>query len=289
MTAPVSAQRPTTRQDTAAARAQIVILGDGTPVISAERSGTSVGIVVRGTLYIFDAGPGVIRRIFEAQQRLEGVTIQRFGPVFITHLHSDHTLGLPELLYYAREPHEPFRLYGPPGLANMMTHLLAAFGEDRTIRVTGLEHADSVRWAVHTSEVTSGTVYQDSNVKVTAFEVLHGSWPHALGYRVDAPGRTIVLSGDTRPSAAVIAACNGCDVLLHEVSADVPGATEWNTYNHQFHTTPAELGDVARRAHPKLLVMYHQVFAGQSRVDFVRQVGATFEGPVVSARDLDVY
>jgi ribonuclease Z len=267
-----------------------VILGDGTPVISADRSGTCVGIVVRGTLYIFDAGPGVIRRIFEARQRLKDVTITRYGPVFITHLHSDHTLGIPELLYYARQPHEPFHIYGPPGISAMMTHLLAAYSEDRTIRVTGLEHADSVRWAVRPTEITSGVAYRDSNITVTAFEVPHGSWPHALGYRIDTPDRSIVLSGDTRPSDAVVSACNGCDFLLHEVSADAPGDLRWNTYNHQFHTRPTELGDIARRAHPKFLVMYHQVFGDDdSRLDFIRQVNATFTGPIISARDLDVY
>jgi ribonuclease BN (tRNA processing enzyme) len=272
-----------------APRSAIIVLGDGTPVISADRSGTSIGIVVRGTIYIFDAGPGVIRRVFEARQRIREAPITRFGPVFVTHLHSDHTLGLAELLYYARQPHEPFAVFGPPGLKNMMTHILAAFAEDREIRVNGLEHADSMRWVVHPSESTGGVVYRDSNVAVQAFEVPHGSWPHALGYRIETPDRVIVLSGDTRPSEAVVQACNGCDVLLHEVSADAPDDRAWKTYNDQFHTTPAALGQIAQRAQPKLLIMYHQVFGDDSRATLIRQVAATFHGPIISARDLDVY
>ena len=106
----------------------IVILGDGTPLLSADRSGTSIGIVVRGTLYVFDAGPAVLRRIQETRERLR-LGIQRLGPVFVTHLHSDHTLGLPELLYYPDAP--SLRVYGPPGIRNMLRHLQEAWADDR--------------------------------------------------------------------------------------------------------------------------------------------------------------
>ena len=104
------------QQPTPPVRSSIVILGDGTPILSADRSGTSIGIVVRGTLYVFDAGPGVLRRIHEARERLR-LGIQRLGPVFVTHLHSDHTLGLPELLYYPFAP--ALYVYGPPGITTI--------------------------------------------------------------------------------------------------------------------------------------------------------------------------
>src|SRR5205085_7870801 len=112
-------------------RSAVVVLGDGTPLLSADRSGTSIGVVVRGTIYVFDAGPGVLRRLFEAQQRL-GLGIVALGPVFVTHLHSDHTLGLPELLYRPGMP--SLRVYGPPGIQKMLNSILDAWAEDRQVR-----------------------------------------------------------------------------------------------------------------------------------------------------------
>lgn len=269
----------------------VLILGDG-PLISAERSGTSIGVVVRGTLYVVDAGPGVLRRVFEARQRLPQLGVQRLGPVFITHLHSDHTLGLPELLYYPGSDH--LRVYGPPGLREMMARIAEAWGADREIRAHSSMSVDNaLARTVNAAEVverTSGVVYQDSNVKVIAFEVAHGDWPHALGYRVETSDRVIVISGDTRPSDAVVNACDGCDVLVHAVydgEAKLSGGD--SLYFRRFHTSALELGLLARRARPRLVVMYHQIFMGKLPADLVRQVAAGFQGPVMSARDLDVY
>src|SRR5512133_2209561 len=141
----------------------IVILGDGTPLLSADRSGTSIGIVVRGTLYVFDAGPGVLRRIQETRERLR-LGIQRLGPVFVTHLHSDHTLGLPELLYYPDAPSLP--VYGPPGIGNMLRHLQEAWADDRQIRSSsGMPSDQRLAETVNAAtagEVTTGRVYADS-------------------------------------------------------------------------------------------------------------------------------
>jgi ribonuclease BN (tRNA processing enzyme) len=265
-------------------RSSILILGTGTPGITAERSGTSIGIIVRGTVYIFDAGPGVERRMLEARAKASN-RIDHFGPVFISHLHSDHTLGLPAMLYYERERNQPFTLFGPPGLKNMMDHILAAYAEDRDIRMKGLEHAPAVRWETKVTEVTSGVVFQDANVTVKAFEVPHGNWEHALGYRIDAPDRSIVISGDTRPSEALVNACNGCDVLLHEIGDRSMGPSP--EYMAQFHTSPAELGDIASRAKPKLLLLYHS--AVRSQTDALREIGNGFHGPAVFVRDLDVF
>ncbi len=278
-------------QASSPARSAIVILGDGTPLLSADRSGTSIGVVVRGTLYVFDAGPGVLRRVFEARERL-GLGIGRLGPVFITHLHSDHTLGLPELLYYPSAP--ALRVFGPPGIKQMVQRLQEAWAEDRRIRSSsGMPSDQAVAQSVNTAaaeEVGSGNIYSDSNITVTSFGVSHGSWEHALCYRIRTADRVIVISGDTRPSDAVVDACNGCDVLLHAV---YDGESSLNvadsSYFSRFHTSAQELAAVAIRARPRLLILYHQIFMGKRPADLVRQVNATFKGPVLSARDLDVY
>jgi ribonuclease BN (tRNA processing enzyme) len=275
----------------APARSAIVILGDGTPLLSAERSGTSIGIVIRGTLYIFDAGPGVLRRIQEARERL-GLGIQRQGPVFLTHLHSDHTLGVPELLYYPDAP--SLLLFGPPGIHAFLTHLQEAWTEDRHIRSSsGMPSDQRIAervTAATTREVKTGVVYADSNLTVKAFPVPHGTWQHAFGYRIEAPDRVIVISGDTRPSEGVVEACGGCDVLLHAVynaENSLTGAD--SLYFGRFHTNTRELADLATRARPGVLILYHQIFMGKRPADLVRQVSARFRGPVISARDLDVY
>jgi ribonuclease Z len=265
-------------------KSAILILGSGAPGITADRSGTGIGIIVRGTLYTFDAGPGIERRILEAQAR-SNVKISRFGPVFITHLHSDHTLGLPAMLYYGRERDQPFSLFGPPGLKNMMDHIVAAYAEDREIRISGLEHAAPVKWETKVTEVTSGTVFTDSNITVKAFEVQHGNWKHALGFRIDTPDRSIVISGDTRPSEAIVQACGGCDVLLHEIGSPSAGPPN---YMKEFHTSPSELAEIASRAKPRLLLLYHPVIR-KPPAEIVREVMEGFHGPVIFARDLDIY
>jgi ribonuclease BN (tRNA processing enzyme) len=135
-------------------------------------------------------------------------------------------------------------------------------------------------------------VYRDSNVTVTAFEVHHGKWEHAFGYRFQTRDRTIVLSGDTRPTDAVVEACNGCDVLVHEVySAErfKARSPEWQRYHAAYHTSTDELAVIATRAHPKLLVLYHQLYWGDDDAALLRQVRAHYAGQVVSAHDLGVY
>jgi ribonuclease BN (tRNA processing enzyme) len=292
--APLLIAQVSPTQAPSAPAAQILMLGTGTPIIDAAHSGNSIGILVRGALYIFDAGPGVERRMLEAVAR--GTKIDTIPAVFITHLHSDHTLGLPALVYYhganaAFRGGGPMNVYGPPGIAAMMQNINAAWAEDREIRTQtgGVAVSRQVRGA----DVAAGIIYRDSNIVVKAFEVPHGSWPHAFGYRVEAAGRTIVISGDTRPSDAIARECAGCDVLLHEVYSAVgfpKVPARMQPYHAAAHTSTYELADIATKAKPKLLVLYHQLyFGGATDDDLVREVSSKYNGKVVSARDLDVY
>jgi ribonuclease Z len=281
-------------QPSTAGRAQVLILGTGTPVIDAAHSGNSIGILVNGALYIFDAGPGVERRMLEAVAK--GTKIDTIPAVFITHLHSDHTLGLPALVYY-HGPNAVYRgggaltVYGPPGISAMMQNINAAWADDRAARTQ--VRGDSPSWQVRGAEITAGFVYRDSNVVVKAFEVPHPPWPHAFGYRVETRDRVIVISGDTRPSDAIARECAGCDVLLHEVysAVAVPKMTaQMQRYLPTAHTSTYELADIAAKAKPKLLVFYHQLYlGGASDDDLVREVRSRYNGRVVSARDLEWY
>jgi ribonuclease BN (tRNA processing enzyme) len=278
-----------------AIRTQVVVLGTGTPEPYPDRSGPAVAIVVNGAAYLVDCGPGVVRRAEAAEQNgIKALNVKNLNIVFITHLHSDHTLGYPDLIFTPWVLHRgaPLQAYGPRGLRHMTDHILKAWREDIRVRTTGLEEADRIGYKVEVHEISPGVVYQDQNVKVTAFPVRHGSWKQAFGYRFDTADRSIVLSGDTAPTDAVVKACNGCDVLLHEVY-NIKGAEmreeHWKEYFAAFHTSPQQLGEIATRAHPKLLVLYHQVLEHLPEQDLIEQVGHYYKGKFVSAHDLGAY
>jgi ribonuclease Z len=189
------------------------------------------------------------------------------------------------------------QVFGPPGLKAMTDHLLAAWAEDIRIRTTGLERerAEDVAVAVH--EIGPGVVYDSGGVRVTAIPVQHAEWAHAYGYRVDTPTRSIVISGDTRPSEALVEGARGVDVLIHEVYAASRLAPEtrlggdaWPTYMHASHTSNVELGALAARIRPKLLILTHLIRMGASDDELLAGIRAGgFTGRTVIGRDLDRY
>lgn len=284
---------------TVAARAQrseLVMLGTGTPNDDPERSGPAVAVVVDGQVYLVDAGPGVVRRAAVARAKgLAAFSATALLRVFLTHLHSDHTLGLPDLMFspWVLERKVPLDVYGPRGTADMTAHLEAAWRDDIAVRLYGLEPQHTRNYRAVTHEIAPGVVYRDDRVTVRAIPVTHGSWPQAFAYRFDTPDRRFVISGDTVASDAIAAACDGCDVLVHEVYSAERFTTrpaEWQTYHKAFHTSTTELAAVATKARPKLLVLYHQLFWGTTDDGLLREMAAAgYAGRVVSARDVDVY
>jgi ribonuclease BN (tRNA processing enzyme) len=272
------------------------MLGTGTPNADPERSGPAVAIVVDGEAYLVDAGPGVVRRAAAAQRSgISALAAERLRRVFVTHLHSDHTLGLPDLVFtpWVLERSVPLQVFGPPGIAEMTRHISAAWNEDIRNRIDGLEPANETGYRVSATEVRPGIVYKDSLVTVSAFAVPHGDWQVSFGYRFETPDRVIVVSGDTRASDAVVEACQGCDVLVHEVFSATQFRTrppEWQHYHARAHTSTTELAAIAMRARPRLLVLYHQLYWGITDADLVAELRAAgYTGRVESARDLGVY
>jgi len=286
-----------TRVETAGPhRARLVLLGTGTPNADPERSGPAVAIVCNDRSYLVDAGPGVVRRAAAAAARhdIAALRPEQLRRVFVTHLHSDHTLGLADLIFapWVLGRDVPLEVYGPPGTRAMCEHLLAAYDEDVRVRLDGLEPANSGGCKATPHEVMPGEVYRDENVRVIAFAVKHGSWPHAYGYRFETADRVIVVSGDTAPCESLEVHARGCDILVHEVYSDAGFATrspEWQRYHAAFHTSARQLGQIATQARPGLLVLYHQLFWGTSEQALVEEVRGTYRGPVVSGKDLDVY
>jgi ribonuclease BN (tRNA processing enzyme) len=274
--------------------AVIITLGTGTPVPNPDRSGPATAVIIGRRVLLFDAGPGIMRRIAAAGLPIDGVTA-----AFITHLHSDHTLGLPDLMLtsWVMGRSTPMRLTGPPGLRRMTDLVLAAWAEDTVVRVNGLERGRPGGYRLDVREISEGVVYDSADVKVTAVKVPHGEWEHAFAYRVDAAGRSIVISGDTRPSEALARAARGVDVLVHEVYPETrvapenrPGGEFWPRYLREVHTSDVELGRIAASAQPRVLLLTHVIFMGASEEEIlagIRRGG--FTGRVIFAKDLARY
>jgi ribonuclease BN (tRNA processing enzyme) len=282
---------------TAACSTQVVLLGTGTPNPDPERSGPCVAVVVRGRAYLFDCGTGLVRRAAAAaRQGITALVPRTLDIVFITHLHSDHTLGLADLILtpWVMERRVPLQVYGPPGIQAMTDHLLAAYADDIRIRLDGLEPDKHEGYGVEAHEIQPGIVYRDTNLTVKAFAVRHANYEpdHAMGFRVETPDRVVVISGDTTPCEAVVENCAGCDVLVHEVYSSHGFRTRspaWQRYHASAHTSTEELAALASRARPRLLVLYHQLHMGTPDDELVEEVRQAYDGEVVSGRDLDVY
>ena len=293
----LSKSRSTTRRRAARRKASgttLVMLGTGMPRPDPECFGPATAVVVDGRVFLFDAGAGVMRRMAAA-----GLSIRGPEAVFITHLHSDHTLGLPDLILttWVMGRRTPLQAYGPVGLKKMTRYILKAWQEDIQVRIEGLEQQTTTGYKVAVHEFDAGVVYDQDGVRITAIPVLHGCWKQAYGFRIDTPNRSIVISGDTVPTNTILEAARGVDVLVHEVypSSQVApelreGGGEWPSYMREFHTSDLELGMLAAQAQPKLLVLHHIVRQGQNDEELLAAIRAGgFAGAVVVAKDLDRY
>ncbi len=289
--APLREGRPT-RRSAQTSRTTIVMLGSGTPIPDPDRSGPAVAIVVDSVAYLFDAGTGVVRRAAAASRDgVPGLRAQQLGRVFLTHLHSDHTMGLNDVIFtpWIQGRDAPLHIYGPPGTKRLVHGILDGNDEDIRERIASAGGPSANGWKAVVHEVAEGTVYEDERISVRAFGVPHSAWKHAFGYRITTPDRTIVISGDARANPAIARECNGCDVLIHEVYSDsgfrtIPARRQ--PYHAQAHTSAMQLGAIATVAKPGLLVLYHQLYFGATDERLLSEVRSTFSGKVVSAKDL---
>jgi ribonuclease Z len=273
----------------------LVMLGTGTPNPEPERSGPALAIVAGGQPYLVDCGPGIVRRAAAAELAgISALAMPKLTKLFVTHLHSDHTAGYADIILtpWVLDREQPLEVFGPPGIGSMTNHILAAYAEDIDIRIHGSQPQNATGIRVNAHEIEPGEIYRDDNVTVTAFPVVHGDWRHAFGYRFEAADRSIVVTGDTVPTEAVVEACNGCDILVHEVYAKTGldrRPADWQAYYRDTHTSGIELGEIAAKANPKLLVLYHQLLSGATEAELMAEIRRSFDGPVAFAKDLDVY
>jgi len=297
---------------------KVVLLGTGTPVPDPDRSGPATAIVVGDSAYLIDFGPGVVRRAESAalNRNISAVQPRNLKVAFVTHLHSDHTAGYSDLILtgWTSGRAVPLEVYGPSGLQSMTEHILQAYRIDIETRTNPDSPMRDIgrfpdAWKVNAHEIKSGVIYKDEKVTVTAFATKHAM--ESYGYRFETPDRTIVISGDTNPVEATINACNGCDILIHEaqpleLQAKMPKSVQ--SVVAKYHTTTEQLAELANKAKPKLLVIYHMITfppgiapsrllppnAGADALYvspemLQKEIGSRYSGKFVIGKDLDVY
>lgn len=291
-TAAVHAQ-DASRAEPLRSRTALVMIGTGNPSPNPDRFGPAAVILVDGVPYLVDSGVGVVRR-WAAAIRANQLPARPtdLKTAFITHLHTDHTLGLAELIFTpwtnassdSPAAARPLEVFGPPGLAAMTGNLLEAYAEDIRIRTSedgSRNLSGNAGPLVNTHEFSAGEIYRDERVTVVAFRVPHGNWEHAYGFRFNTPDKTIVISGDTAYTPEIARQCNGCDLLVHE-----GGFTDTSAYFRASHTNAEELSRIAAEAKPKQLILYHQRGANEEGVRIIR---SKFSGPVIVAADLQMF
>ena len=255
---------------------KVTVLGSGTPYPHGERSGPAVLVEAAGKRLLFDCGRGVVIRLGQA-----GVQANDVDAVFLTHLHSDHVVGLPDLLLtgWLLGRSQPLRLWAPAGGRKMAQHLVQAFAFDRRIRgVTAKLPRKGAEFEVH--EVAAGELYDDGEIRVRAFVVDHGPVKPAFGYRIDYAGHTVVISGDTRFSENLITSAKHAECLIHVAwSIDAKDSTPPS------HRSLASAEDAARvfaAVKPKIAVVYHY----DDDDGMTDAIKAGYNGQFIIARDL---
>lgn len=282
----------------AKSQTKVVMLGTGTPNPDPEHAGSSIAIVVNNNVYLVDFGAGIVRNAAKMTPQYGGnlpqLKANNLKLAFLTHLHSDHTIGLPDLLLtpWVLERDVPLEIYGPTGTKHMAEHIVEAYKADINYRLNGLEPANENGWKAVVHEFDSdGVIFQDSLVEVEAFHVVHGSWKNAFGFRFTTPHKTIVISGDTRPCENILKYSKACDILIHEVYSYYRWTKRndfWQKYHAANHTSTYELGELAQKAKPKKVVLYHMLFWGDSEEDLLNEIAEKYQGEVIVGRDFMV-
>ena len=274
----------------------VTLLGTGAPPPLMDRFGPSTLVEAGDEKLIFDVGRGVTQRFFQLGMPLRSVT-----GVFLTHFHSDHTVGIPDLWltgwlspgFGGRTT--PFRIWGPNGTEALMAGLEQAYEADIQIRIADQNYLPE-GVAIVAEDITEGVVLDRNAVRVTAFDVDHGDLiKPAMGYRVDYLGRSVVISGDTQFSENLIRFAEGTDVIIHEVGAaseELLAKSEGERMIIAHHTTPEAAGIVFDRVSPRLAVYSHLVLRGDSEIrppsldEVVESTRTNYDGALELGEDL---
>jgi ribonuclease Z len=276
---------------------KVILLGTGNPNPDPIHSGPSVAVIVNGIPYIIDFGPGLVRQAAVMTPRYGGshqeLDARNLKICFLTHLHSDHTTGFPDLILtpWIMGRDEPLVLYGPPGTQELADFVLKAYRADIEYRLNGLEPINTLGWQVKVHEFNEGEIYSDDNLTVEAFLVRHGRWPFSYGFRLSTPDKVIVISGDTAPCRNIFKFCQDADILIHEVYYQ-KGFTQldptWQEYHSTHHTSTLELAELASITQPGILVLYHTLYWGGTDEDLLLEIRGIYDGDVIVGSDNQV-
>lgn len=274
---------------------RVTLLGTGSPAPVMRRFGPGVLVQAGGKTLLIDCGRGTTQRLMQS-----GLRLGQVDALFLTHLHSDHIVGIPDLWLtgwleanYAQRK-GPFVVYGPAGTQGMMDGLVKAYDWDIQARIADQDLKPANIRAV-VSEFKPGVIYDQGGVKVTAIEVDHGELlKPAFGFRVDYDGRSATISGDTRFSENLIDKGMGTDLLIHQVAAVQEALLASPVFKVilSHHTRPEEAGTVFNRVKPKLAVYYHFVLLGTPAIPAVTEkevlemTRKTYSGPLLIGEDL---
>ncbi len=290
---------PVKAQSKAGAKAkpdfQVIMLGVGTPVPFMHRFGPATLVIAGGKYLLFDAGRGVTQRLWENK-----IALGRPDVLFLTHLHSDHVVGIPDLLLtgWLKSPFGKrkgnFVVRGPKGTENMMAHMVKAFAADIDIRVKDQKFT-RVGVTPDALDIAPGPVYIDGGVKVTAIEVNHGEKiKPTVGYRIDYKGRSVVISGDTKYHPPLAKAAKGVDLFIHSIAGAkkelLASNKMWQTILDH-HTGPEDVGRMFATAKPKMGALYHLVTLTNGKIkppklsDLLARLKTTYKGPVTIGAD----
>lgn len=291
-------------------KTQVVLLGTGTPNACPEASGPAAALIVGERAYLIDCGPGIVRQCAKAYHRgIDALSPKNLSFALITHLHSDHTLGLPDLMYtpWVLERCRPLKIFGPKGTQAMTQALEQAYAADIDFRCHGFEKANDQGWRCEVKELSEdGLFWQDDYVQIEAFPVSHGtlaSW----GYRFTTfEGKTAVFSGDTKALPIMETMASGADILVHEcfyAAGLAQREPKWQTYHAAVHTSTLDLARIASEAQPKLVVTTHRIYhmeiqdnrtslaerIAKRETAMMEEIRSLYAGLVVHGHDLDVY
>jgi ribonuclease Z len=276
---------------------KVTLLGTGAPVPSIDRFGPSILVEAGSQKLLFDCGRGAAQRIWQLK-----IPLGQINGLFLTHLHSDHVVGIPDVwltgwipALYGRRTY-PFQVFGPAGTRDMMENLAKAFAWDIRTRNKEKNKADSGAM-IKAVDIEEGYVWEKDGVKVTPFTVRHADFiDSALGYRIDYSGHSVILSGDTRYSENLIRFAKGADVIVHEVAAANEDTAKNTALINQilgFHSSPEDAGRVFQHVQPKLAVFTHIVLLTSDPAvpppttnDLIRRTQKMYNGALQMGEDL---
>ena len=279
---------------TASASTKLFILGTGTPNPNPERMGSSYLVLANDEPYLFDYGTGVIRRIAAFSPSWGGeyqaLEVENLKYAFLTHIHSDHTLGLADLIItpWIMGRSEPLKIFGPKGAKNMHTNIIKAYQPDIDYRIYGTQPQNSTGYKVIFNELKDKFVYEDENIKVTAFLNDHGDLQESYGFLIETTDKKILISGDTAMSKNLISYGENLDYLIHEIYSQKGfnnKTPDWQKYHQAHHTSPKEVAAIAKLLQPKSLILSHILFWGSSEQEILDEVKTFYSGKIIVAED----